>query len=177
MQEPQRLFARLNAVSVQWEDYIRVTGPILGAEAIAAGLAGLARLPYLLMRYLWCLDSTVTNELYRLVLGEIVIVARNENWPCRNNPTQLMRLIKTALHELKHVKHCKVCSGTGVKKMAICAKCQGVGRRKWMQAEYARHCCVDPENWKRSWEGKYQEILLRLTEWNEQGIRHLLSRL
>ncbi|MBS0289293.1 MAG: hypothetical protein JSS07_04550 [Proteobacteria bacterium] len=177
MREPQRLFARLNAITVNWEDYIRVTGPVLGSDAIAAGLAGLERVPYLLLRYLWCMDETVVEELYCLLLKEIVELAYKRKWGCRKDCMKLFRLVKMALCELQTVNLCKTCKGTGVIKLEPCSRCYGSGIKRRTQEAYAKYCGVSASNWERSWQRKYQEVLWRIVRWNEKGIKHLLSRL
>jgi hypothetical protein len=177
MLEPQRLLTKLNAITVDWENYIRVTGPVLGAEGIAMGLAGLERLPYLLVRYLWSLDESVIGELYALLLSDILQLADRGNWHCKNDFQKLIRLIKMALHEMQHVNICNPCKGTGVVKHQTCLKCHGAGIKKRSQAEYAQYCGVSDSNWKRSWACKYQEVFLQILEWNEKAIKHLLSRI
>lgn len=177
MIEPQRLLSRMNPVAVDWQNSIRVTGDVLRAEHVAACLAGLERGPYLLLRHLWCQDESNQRELYGILLVEIIHIADKHHWTCRNDFRQLARLIKMALSELKNAHICKPCQGTGVKANEKCLRCHGHGKKRLSQAECARVCGVKPANWKRSWAHKYQEVYLWISDWNERGINHLLSRL
>jgi hypothetical protein len=177
MMEPQRLLTRLNPITIDWQNTSRTTGSVLTSEEIAACLAGLARGPYLLIRYLWCQDHTVTVELFHLLLQESTRLAHKHNWGCKNNSQRLSALIKMALYEMEKVNLCKPCKGTGVKINVICATCNGSGTKKPSQAEYAQYCGVKRPNWLRHWAEKYQEIYLSIAEWNERGINHMLARL
>jgi len=177
MHEPQRLLARFNPITVDWQNCIPVTGAVLRAEDIAAGLAGLARGPYLLMRYLWCQDKTDIAELHALLLNEVLQIAKNHNWACKGNMQRLTALMKMALYEFERENHCKPCKGTGVKTHQTCAQCNGKGKKRRSQAEYARLCGVKANNWQQKWAYKYHEIYLLVSEWNEIGMDHLLTKL
>ncbi len=177
MQEPQRILARLNPISIDPCNLSRTTGGILQAEDVAAALAGLRRGPYLLLRYIWGDDKTVTKELHILLMTEIIQLSQEENWPCRNNLSRLHALVKTALFDLERSSLCKQCHGTGIKLNEPCYYCNGSGKRKRTQSEYARLCGVKPSNWKRYWAVRFHETYLLITEWNEEGMTHLLSRL
>lgn len=177
MHEPQRLLARLNTISVDWQNSARMTGDILRAEDIAACMSGLESGPYLLLRYLWCQDGTVENELRAIIQQEVYVLANHNSWGCKNNINRLNALSKMALYEFQKVNLCKPCKGTGVKLNQVCARCNGSGKKKMTQAERAKVCGIKPSNWVRSWEQKYEEIYLLLVDWNEKGISHILSRL
>lgn len=177
MQEPQRILARLNPISIDPRNLSRSTGEILQAEDIAACLAGLRRGPYLLLRYLWCDDKTVTKELYVLLLTEMIQLAQRDDWPCRNNLSRLFSLVKTALFDIEKNSLCKHCHGSGIKLNESCYYCNGSGKKKRTQSEYAKLCGVKPSNWKQYWAGRYHETLLIISEWNEEGMTHLLRRL
>ncbi len=177
MQEPQRLLARLNAVSVDWQDSIRVTGDVLRAEDIAAGLAGLERGPYLLSLYMWTGDSSVALELYGLLLIEAKRLAIKHNWRCKNSSVRLLSLIKMAMYEQTKVNICNPCKGTGVKQNQMCSSCNGIGNKRPSQTEYAGYCGVKVANWKKCWDDKYSHVLMILIDWEEVGISHLLRKL
>lgn len=177
MQEPQRLLARLNPITVDWKHSIRVTGEILKAEDVAACLAGLDRGPYLLALYLWSGDESVTLELYSLLFVEAKNLAVKYNWRCKNEFERLFALIKMAMHELKKVNICNLCKGTGVKLHNTCDACYGDGKKRRTQTEYARICGVKVPNWKKCWDYKYNQILMILIDWEELAINHMLSKL
>lgn len=177
MIEPQRLLARMNTITINWENNIPASGDVLTAEDIAGSLAGLEQGPYLLMRYLWCQDGTVRDELYGLLLLEIIHLADKENWGCKNNFSKLMMLIKAGLNELGKVNLCKPCRGTGLLKTEICMQCNGMGVKKRTQAQLAHSCGVKPANWNHHWALRYNEVYLLLVDWNENGLKHLRSRL
>jgi hypothetical protein len=177
MKEPQRLLARINPISVNLQSSTAITGMVLKAEDIAASLAGLERGPYLLIRYLWCQDHTVAKELNELLLKEIKHMALKKNWKYKNDTIKLSTFINVAIRELEHVNLCKSCNGTGVKTNKMCLPCYGTGKIKFSQSNCARVCGIKPSNWKLYWAGKYQDVCLLISEWNERGIDHLLSRL
>lgn len=177
MIEPQRLLARMNTITVDWQNNIPVTGKVLTAQEISGSLAGLARGPYLLMRYLWCQDDSVAKELYGLLMVETINIAAENDWRCKNNFYRLAALMKMAVDELKENSSCKPCKGTGVMVNQPCVQCNGRGKKKRSQLEQARLCGVKPANWKNHWALKYQEIYLKISEWNDEGINHFLSRL
>ncbi len=177
MQEPQRILARLNPISLDPRNLSQTTGSILKTEDISAGLAGLKRGPYLLLRYLWCDDKTVTNELHTLLLSEIFQLAQKDDWPCRNNLIRLHALVKTALFDIEKSSLCKQCHGSGIKLNEPCYYCNATGKKKRTQSEYARQCGVKPSNWKQYWAVRYHETFLIIADWNEEGMTHLLSRL
>ncbi len=177
MREPQRLLTRLNPIAVDWQNSVRVTGDVLRAEDVAAGLAGLKQGPYLLTLYLWSGDTTVEHELYLLIFNEVKELAEKRNWKCKNDEVRLLLLIKMALLELKKIKNCNPCKGTGVKTHDVCSNCNGIGKRRRTQAEYARACGVKISNWKKCWDQKYSEVLLIIIDWENIGVEHLVSRL
>lgn len=177
MHDPERLLSRLNAVGVDWQNVSAATGDVLTSVDIAATLAGLADGPYFLVRYLWCGDKTVAPELFDLLLGSAVQIARKHQWGCKNNLLKLSALVKMAIHEMEKVNLCKPCKGTGMKAIEICRHCNGNGSKQRTQAEYARFCGLDPSNWERRWAKKYEQIYLHAVRWNEIGIYHMLSKL
>lgn len=175
--EPQRLLARMNALTLNWGNSIPSTRDVLCAESIAAALAGLGQGPYCLMRYLWCHDDTVQQELYGLLLREVFQMAHNEAWGCKNNLSKLMLLIKTAIHDIGKVNLCKPCKGTGVFKNEICIQCNGVGHKKRSQADLAKSCGINPPNWRKHWAMRYHAVYLLVCDWNEKGLQHLVEKL
>lgn len=177
MQEPQRLLSRLNPFSVDPQNHSPLTGEVLRPEDIVGSLSGLERGPYLLLRYLWCQDMTVFKELYGMLLNETIQLADKNNWPHKNNLNRLIGMINLALRELKTVNLCKPCKGSGVIVNQPCMNCYGSGKKRISQAEQARYCGVEPANWKKHWAYKYQEVFLQISDWNERGMAHLLSRL
>ncbi|MFO1259074.1 MAG: hypothetical protein U1E78_11785 [Gammaproteobacteria bacterium] len=177
MREPERLLSRLNAVGVDWQNVSAATGDVLTSVDIAATLAGLAKGPYLLMRYLWCGDKTVGAELVELLLADAIQIAHKQQWGCKHNLPRLSALVKMAIHEMEKINLCKSCKGTGMKMLESCCHCDGVGKKQRTQAEYARYCGVDPSNWQRRWSKKYEKIYLHAVTWNDIGINHMLSRL
>lgn len=177
MQEPQRLLARLNPITVDWNNSIRVTGEVLRAEDVAACLSGLERGPYLLALHLWAGDESIKLELYSLLFAEVKELATKLSWRCKNDYERLFLLIKMAMYELKKANICKFCKGTGVKLHNTCDECQGVGKKRRTQTEYAHSCGVKVSNWKKCWDSKYCQVMLILTDWEESGINHLLAKL
>lgn len=177
MLEPQRLLARMNTIAINWQSTSPVTGEVVTAHDISGCLAGLKQGPYLLMRYLWCQDETVRNELYGLLLVEIIHLADKQHWGCKNNFIKLMMLIKAAINEVGKVNLCKPCKGTGLLKTEICMQCNGVGVKKRSQAQLAHSCGIKPSNWNHHWALRYNEVYLLIVDWNESGLKHLLSRL
>lgn len=175
--EAQRLLSRLNTISVNWEISERVTGDVLRAEDIAYSLAGLARGPYLLMRYLWCQDESVKQELYGLLLMETVHIADRNNWKCKNDFSRLMAFIKTAIHEIQFDNICKSCKGTGIKCIQKCMSCNGSGKKRRSQSELSHSCGIKPSNWKKQGEMKFNNVYTHLMQWNDIGVEHMLSRL
>lgn len=177
MLEPQRLLSRLNPITVDWKSNIATTGEVLRAEDIAAALSGLAQGPYLLLRYLWSGDATVTTELYALILRETQMLAQTQNWKSKNDTVRLFSMVKMALHEMQKANLCKQCHGSGVHLNEPCLCCSGTGTRKLKYTEYARHCGVKASNWKKCWEHKYYQVQLILTEWEQIGMQHFLEKL
>lgn len=177
MLESQQLLNRMNEITVNWEIYLRVMGPTLGADAIEIGLAGLERLPSLLMRYLWCLDDSVASELHDLLLRKILVLAYQRNWECKNSLSQLMRLVQLAIYEMRNLSTCYACKGAGRRKFQRCYICDGLGVRAKRDAEYAKYSDLSQISWKRLWASKYKEVLIKMVEWNEEGIEHLMLQL
>lgn len=173
MSEVRRFLPRLNTSIMKWETLSHVTAGGLTSSDIAGGLAGLARGPYLLVRYLWCGDHTVTTELYNLLVKEINRIAHKKNWSCKDDINRLKALVNMAMLDVEKINLCKPCGGTGIKTNQICTQCYGLGKKKRSQAHTARLCGIKPTNWKRSWEGKYQEVYLCILEWNTRGLNHL----
>lgn len=154
-----------------------ITGEVLRAEDIAAGLAGLAQGPYLLVLYLWTGDTSVTTELYGLLLKETRMLANERSWKCKDNDIRLLALIKMALYEMKKTNLCKSCKGTGVQLNETCLVCNGAGHKRRKYSDYAKHCGVKIANWRKCWDDKYYQVQLILQDWEERGISHLLSKL
>lgn len=177
MQEPKRLLARLNPITVDWQNAIRVTGDVLRAEDIAAALSGMEKGPYRLCLYLWGGDASVQANLYELLLAEVKYLAGRENWKHKNDEMRLLTLVKMAMYEVTNANKCNSCKGTGFQNGNKCFDCNGKGKKRNTQSGYAKYCGVKVSNWKKCWEHKFYKVQILISEWEEIGILHLLNKL
>ena len=75
------------------------------------------------------------------------------------NIEQLKRLCDAALTEFEMPRRCTHCKGTGVSKVAICERCAGEGQIAYTRVALANYAAYLPNNWKKTWESKYESIV------------------
>lgn len=130
-------------------------------EEVAAAMAGISHLASLYARVIYLRDRVREPEL----VESIVPIAVEAGWPVKNGEIvsldRLYQLIFLALEEeCDDRARCRQCNGVGRIGTFKCEKCAGVGLRKPTIASRARALEITPKAFKKSWEKKYESIVL-----------------
>lgn len=150
---------------------------------IAAALAGLDRMPYLLGLAAINHQQEVVPELERLLWQELAGVAATNRWLISVGIPRTRYLAQMALYEAINPPRCRACKGKGHvyppnSAVVECVACEGTGngvisvyvRAKWMK--------VRKETWNNVWRDRYERhAVWRIREYEAQIIRHLRQKL
>lgn len=133
-------------------DFIRRLD-FLSPEDVAAALSGLDRGPYLLARFIFCLDGSVSRELVKLAaatqsMNRFAVEIRE-------------RVACVAILESSQTIICKSCNGERVMPTAAglidCADCHGTGFRRWSQRDRAEAFGSCQTSWREQYNVYYEK--------------------
>lgn len=124
---------------------------------IAAGMAaGMARINWCAIRWIWCHDGGMLEELRERLLSEALNLQEHEGWKDPDNEIA-EAFVDMALAESAQYSHRTETGGFGAIKTEV-------DRYNWLGWHNSR--------WKR-WRSKYESVYSVLRDWEMDGLRHL----
>lgn len=173
---PKELLARL---STKVPLYSAAPGgePRYAMEDIAGALVGLPFGPYLLARVKYCFDERCLSRLRREVEMMVMTLAVRNKW--RGSREAFMALAGVAVGQILSDRRCRSCKGTGYIDHRKCRRCEGAGLQALQPRTAARLCreAIKEDAWRKTWAGRYQEVMDVLIGWDSRIESHLYFRL
>lgn len=173
---PKELLARL---STKVPIYSAAPGgyPRFTMEDVAWALSGLPFGPYSLARVKYCFDERCLSHLRREVEMMVMTLAVKNKW--RGSRDVFMVLAGVAVGQILSDRRCRSCKGTGYIEHRSCGRCQGVGLHVLQPRAAASLCrgAIKEDAWRKTWAGRYQEVMDVLMAWDTRIESHLYSRL
>lgn len=162
---PDLVFARMTARAAQWDT--APGGAQIGGRVLDAALAGgMPRKLWLAGRMRYCLDTSVTLELERLLMVKLTLIALEEGYkrPPGMKPGEpwLRKLSSLAILEEMTPAGCPATLANGTRVLL-----------PWHQKTRALVVDVPLRSWYRHWSRPYGAIVSVLTGWHESAYAYI----
>lgn len=179
-----KAWAMLTARALQYDQVGGRGHATLTTSDVAGMLAGLERAPYLCGLFVEAGYWDCLVPLERHLWRAIVDLATDRRWNLPKGPGPCRPLGHLALFELVGPSTpCHICKGEGstadehTTTRTACERCNGRGKLPLTPFSRADLIGINPPDWSKRWEARYQDVFQIPLTWLDEANRHLRRQL
>lgn len=151
----------------------------LTSSDIAAACKGLTADEMNLISYKWMGDESAEGPLLESLFYRVAQMAVEKNW--KQPEGYIGKMVRMAVDEICHGV-CTTCEGVGHRqdaegKVYSCRSCGGTGHMKMGSAERSERLGCNPQDWRRTWRHRYEQVYQILAYFESDAIRRVYNNL